>query len=152
MRKLTGIYLDACCLNRPFDDQAQERIRFESEAVIIILTLVEKKKVKLITSDVLDLEIGKIPDDLRKNQILSIIDNAAVKIVSDDSVFKRANHLEKAGFSGFDSLHIAAAESIKTDFFLTTDDKILKLYLRNEKIIKVNIINPIKFIMEHVYQ
>jgi hypothetical protein len=27
------IYLDNCCLNRPFDDQANLRIRLESEAI-----------------------------------------------------------------------------------------------------------------------
>lgn len=26
------VYLDACCLNRPFDDQTQGRIRLEAEA------------------------------------------------------------------------------------------------------------------------
>jgi hypothetical protein len=31
------IYLDVCCLNRPFDDQCQERIRLESEAILLIL-------------------------------------------------------------------------------------------------------------------
>ncbi|MGQ0592841.1 MAG: PIN domain-containing protein, partial [Gammaproteobacteria bacterium] len=25
------IYLDACCLNRPFDDQQQDRVRLEAE-------------------------------------------------------------------------------------------------------------------------
>ena len=32
------VYLDVCCLNRPFDDQTQDRIRLESEAVLLILT------------------------------------------------------------------------------------------------------------------
>lgn len=27
------IYLDNCCLNRPFDDQSNLRVRLESEAV-----------------------------------------------------------------------------------------------------------------------
>jgi len=31
------VYLDVSCLNRPFDDQTQARIRLESEAVTIIL-------------------------------------------------------------------------------------------------------------------
>jgi len=26
------VYLDICCLKRPFDDQSQERVRLESEA------------------------------------------------------------------------------------------------------------------------
>ncbi|HPZ08922.1 MAG TPA: hypothetical protein PL110_12455 [Candidatus Eremiobacteraeota bacterium] len=31
------IYLDTCCLNRPFDDQTQDRNRLEAEAIMIIL-------------------------------------------------------------------------------------------------------------------
>jgi hypothetical protein len=31
------IYLDTCCLNRPFDDQRQHRVRLETEAVTLIL-------------------------------------------------------------------------------------------------------------------
>lgn len=33
------IYLDVCCLKRPFDDQAQPRIRIETEAVLGLLAL-----------------------------------------------------------------------------------------------------------------
>ncbi|MGH2585054.1 MAG: hypothetical protein ACRDJE_09075 [Dehalococcoidia bacterium] len=29
------IYFDVCCLNRPFDDQRQERVRLETEALLI---------------------------------------------------------------------------------------------------------------------
>jgi hypothetical protein len=28
------IYLDLCCVNRPFDDQHQARVRLEAEAVL----------------------------------------------------------------------------------------------------------------------
>lgn len=35
------IYLDACCLNRLFDDQTQDRIRLESEVVVLIIWLKE---------------------------------------------------------------------------------------------------------------
>ena len=31
------VYLDACCLNRPFDDQTQPRVRLEAEAISLIL-------------------------------------------------------------------------------------------------------------------
>jgi hypothetical protein len=34
MRK---VYLDVCCLNRPFDDQQQDRVHLEAEAVLLIL-------------------------------------------------------------------------------------------------------------------
>jgi hypothetical protein len=29
------IYFDVCCLNRPFDDQRRERVRLETEALLI---------------------------------------------------------------------------------------------------------------------
>lgn len=38
---MTRIYLDVCCLNRPFDDQGQERVRLESAAVVEILKGIE---------------------------------------------------------------------------------------------------------------
>ena len=62
------IYLDVCCLNRPFDDQRQDRLRFESEAILTILYRCEIGKWKLITSEVTDLEISKIPKDDRKRK------------------------------------------------------------------------------------
>ncbi len=45
------IYLDACCLNRPFDDQTQARIRLEAEAVLIILTQCQMGDWEWIGSD-----------------------------------------------------------------------------------------------------
>ncbi len=34
MSKNYRIYLDVCCLNRPFDRQSQARIRLETEAML----------------------------------------------------------------------------------------------------------------------
>jgi hypothetical protein len=31
------LYLDNCCYNRPYDDQTQERIHLEGEAVLVII-------------------------------------------------------------------------------------------------------------------
>jgi len=38
------VYLDVCCLNRPFDDQTQDRIHLESEAVLLILKHIENEE------------------------------------------------------------------------------------------------------------
>ncbi len=38
------IYLDVCCLNRPFDDWTQERIRFEGEAILSIMERIWARK------------------------------------------------------------------------------------------------------------
>jgi len=35
------IYLDVSCLNRPFDDQAQVRIRIETAAITFVLERID---------------------------------------------------------------------------------------------------------------
>ena len=61
------IYLDVCCLNRPFDDQRHDRIRLETEAIFTILKFVELDKLELFDSDIILYEVEKIPDLKRKN-------------------------------------------------------------------------------------
>jgi hypothetical protein len=53
------IYFDACCLNRPFDDQSQDRIRLEAEAVLLILSHIQAGEWQWIGSDVLNLEMSR---------------------------------------------------------------------------------------------
>ena len=42
------IYLDNCCYNRPFDDQTQDRIHIESEAVLAILKACENGLLQIL--------------------------------------------------------------------------------------------------------
>jgi len=60
-------------LQRPFDDKSQPRIAVESEAVLVILALCESGRLKLISSDALLFEIGRIPDQDRKDDALAIL-------------------------------------------------------------------------------
>ena len=57
------IYLDVCCLNRPFDDQTQERIRLEAEAVLLILERCQAGTWQLLGSEVVEYEVSRIPDE-----------------------------------------------------------------------------------------
>ncbi len=38
------IYLDVCCLNRPFDDQTQDRIHLEAETILTIMKFIENRQ------------------------------------------------------------------------------------------------------------
>ena len=58
------IYLDMCCLKRPFDDQSQPRIRLETEAVLSLLAA-ESATVDFIRSAALRLENRQNPIILR---------------------------------------------------------------------------------------
>ncbi len=62
------IYLDVCCLNRPFDNLEQDRITLEIEAIFVILNRCEFTDWELINSDVILEEIKRTPNwDKQKN-------------------------------------------------------------------------------------
>jgi hypothetical protein len=46
--RMARVYLDTSTYNRPFDDQTQPKIFLESQAVIIILQMIEAKEIELI--------------------------------------------------------------------------------------------------------
>ena len=50
------LYLDNCCYNRPYDDQTQERIHLEGEAVLAIINKCKQNNDEIIGSPVLDIE------------------------------------------------------------------------------------------------
>lgn len=54
------IYMDVCCLNRPFDDQSQDRIFLETEAILAILSRCRKGEWALATSDVVEYELSRL--------------------------------------------------------------------------------------------
>lgn len=45
------IYMDNCCLNRPFDDLSNDKVRLESEAVYGDYTEERKTKLEDVTID-----------------------------------------------------------------------------------------------------
>lgn len=87
------IYLDVCCLNRPFDDQRQDRIRLETEAIYTILKFVELDQFELFDSDVILYEVEKIPDIKRKNNIRKILSKAKHYIDLNEYILKRAYNI-----------------------------------------------------------
>ena len=60
------VYLDNCCLNRPFDDQTQLRIRLESEAKLKVQEEIRAGKLQLAWSYILDYENRKNPFQERR--------------------------------------------------------------------------------------
>ncbi len=63
------LYLDVCCLNRPFDDQSQNRVRLEAEAVLSILELAGSGALEIIGSDIIDDELLQMPDNERREKV-----------------------------------------------------------------------------------
>lgn len=55
------VYLDLCCLKRPFDDQSQSRIAVETAAVLANLKLCTEGRLEPLRSTAHDLENSRTP-------------------------------------------------------------------------------------------
>jgi len=142
------IYLDVCCLQRPFDDQREPRVHLEAEAVKIILAGAEAHEHAWISSEVVDYEIGQNPDRDRALKATLLAAYASEKITLEANEVARAGELELLGFGTFDALHLACAESGGVEVFLTTDDKLLKWGQRLADELQVRVINPLEWLQE----
>lgn len=87
------VYLDTCCLNRLFDDQTQELIRLECEAVLVVLARVERGVWEWIGSEVLMDEIEQMPDPQKRAQVQLIASFAKRMIEVGDKEARRARAL-----------------------------------------------------------
>jgi predicted nucleic acid-binding protein len=140
------IYMDNCCLNRPFDDQSNLRVHLEAEAIKTIITLVERQKWQLLSSKVLKFEISKLTDESRKKEIMIMESLANSVIQVNEIIAVRANEFERFGLQSFDALHLACSEN-NADVLLTVDDKFLKkAQAINDLAVKVY--NPLSFLNE----
>jgi hypothetical protein len=66
------LYLDNCCLNRPFDDQSQLKIWLETQSKLYIQQDILIGKYDLAWSYVLDYEIGLSPFEERRDKFLNL--------------------------------------------------------------------------------
>ncbi len=120
------VYFDTCCLQRPLDDQRQPRIKVETEAVLAMLNAVQSGDLIMLSSEALEYEIGRIPDETRRNEVLAILALAKERLVISDETVILAESMEKHGISPMDAVHLALASKARTDFFASCDDKLLK--------------------------
>ena len=80
----------------------------------------------LIWSYLLDYENSKNPFQERREQIAEWKKYAVLDVVESKEVLRLAAMLQDQGIKKIDSLHIACAIEARSDYFLTTDDGILK--------------------------
>lgn len=143
------IYLDNCCYNRPFDDQTQERIHLESEAVLAILKRGQSGIYQIIGSDILELEMNRMHDSAKKTCVKELYNAANVHIFYTEEIKRRSQEIMKRSkIRTFDSLHIATAEAAQANVMLTTDDKLEKMATKLE--LKIKVMNPLKFAWEEI--
>ena len=137
------IYLDVCSYNRPFDSQAQMKVRLETEAKLFIQSNIRTGKYKLVWSYMLDYENENSPYEEKKKAISPWKEIADEYCSSSEGTLLLGRELMGYGIKAKDALHIACAIEKGCAYFITTDSKLI-----NKEITKIKIINPIDFVRE----
>ena len=142
------IYLDTCCLSRPFDDQTQTRIHQETEVISWIIPQFDLGNWYWISSGVLVDEVEQIRDSDQRLQIKDLMINVHQTVSIGTSEILRGKQLGTLGFKEEDALHLACAESGSVDVFLTTDDKLLGKAKLDSSQLHVHVENPYTWLQE----
>ena len=135
------LYIDNCCYNRPYDDQTQLRIELETKAKLFIQQQITENKILLITSVILEFENNDNPYELRKTVINDFFKYSSKFIDKSEEVLSIAREISQKGIKTKDASHLACAIYAKCDYFLTTDDRLLKY-----KDDRIRTISPVDFI------
>jgi predicted nucleic acid-binding protein len=138
------VYLDNCSYNRPFDNQGQMRIFLETQAKLHIQKLIYGGNLSLAVSYVSRYENRNSPHSKNRITIEKFFESATTFIDIDKAsiIENKANEIIRCGVQAKDALHISCAIEAKCDYFITTDDDILRKYKTGD----IKVCSPVEFI------
>jgi predicted nucleic acid-binding protein len=138
------VYLDTSIYNRPFDDQTQPKVFLETQAVILILQMVQAQLLELVNSSVLEYENSRNPFTINQQSMERYLQIAILRVFVDEKIRARSKQLEKQGIKPIDALHIACAEISESDYFITCDKRLINRC----QDLSLKVINPTDLILE----
>lgn len=135
------IYLDNCCFNRPYDDQSQLLVRFETQAKLYIQKMIFERKIELVWSYILKFENSRNPFEAKRNAIAKWEKLSSLFVTMSDKIVIDAERITTTGVKNVDALHVACAVAGTCDYLITVDKRLLN-YIDN----RIIICNPIEFL------
>jgi predicted nucleic acid-binding protein len=120
-------------------------IRLETEAKLHIQDAIRAGHYALGWSYILDYENAANPLEERRAEIQRWEALADSVVVETPAILAMMKAGIAVGLKPLDALHIACAQALECQYFLTVDKNILK---RAKAIAKVRIVNPIEFVVE----
>jgi predicted nucleic acid-binding protein len=142
------VYLDVCCLNRSFDDDSQPRVAVEAAAVLSLLELIDSGRLTDYSSEMARVEIERMPDGDRRRKVASLLPPDRRIMPLSDDLLDASREFVTLGFDLADSVHLAAAQKLGIDAFLTVDDKLLRRAARYASRLAMRVLNPLTFLQE----
>ena len=98
----------------------------EAGAVRTIFALIQTQQVRWVASTLLAQEISRNPNAYKRIFASSLLPTQEELIAPADSTITRAAHLAQQGLTAVDALHVALAEQAHADWFVSTDDRLLR--------------------------
>ncbi len=87
----------------------------------------------------------------RRERVSTYLSVASKSIRLNNTIKKRALALESLRIDPIDAVHLACAE-FNADYFLTCDDGIIKKAKKNTDLLKIEVFNPLEFILKEVFK
>ena len=116
--------------------------------MLTVINLVKDGKLELVDSSIIEYENSIYPFPERMLFILEVMKLAGSYQNIDEEIYERARAIEhKMRIPPIDSLHIAAAEAAKVDYFITCDYTIIKRCGVDKGGMRV--ITPLEFITQY---
>ncbi len=122
------------------------RIYLETQAKLYIQELIKQKKLKLVTSYVLDYENSRNRSSQKRMAIEKFMEDYATFYVSnrnENRIKEYATTIMETGVKEKDAYHVACAILAECEYFITTDDRLLKYQSEN-----IKLVTPGEFIRE----
>ncbi len=142
------VYFDICALKREWDDASQLRVRLEADAVTRLLQLARSGGLVMIHSAVHDAENAGNPNPNRRAAVEELLETIPLQPLDLEEFRDRVDQLERAGITGPDAGHLAAAVMLGADAFVTTDDRLRSRAGRAR--LSLRVVGPIEFASEVV--
>ena len=140
------IYMDVCCLNRPFDNQSQDRVFLESESILAVMSHCERGSWTLTSSDMIEYELSRLSNASKLRKIKKLCNAAKDRIVSTENTKALARDYQKIGVKIMDSYHLALCEENNISVLLTTDDRFIRAAAKIMS--RTRVVNPVLWLME----
>ena len=139
------IYLDYNCFQRRFDDTSQIKIQLEALACEEIFLRAEIEQIQLAWSFMHEDETLLCPFPNRMNVAFILSTLCKIRIGPDDKIYECAlEYQRKSKITPKDALHLASANFIGADYFLSCDNRLLNQAKRLE--LEIVISNPVDYI------
>jgi len=113
-----------------------------------ILEMASAGKLELASSDIINDELSEMSDSERREKVELLLDVTTEHISLTAAIERRATELQQWNISALDALHLASAEAANADYFMTTDDYLIRRANRHADELKVKVENPAKWLIQ----